>query len=156
LDGALALRSLIYLQAPNAADVARFVLWRDDPALVPVVDPRYNNPRSWTDFRVKMIVFPALAQHPGAATETLCRDYLALPDDEAKQLGPLQFEEAARSLFSVSSTTATAVELMQHRLQLVRGRAILDCLAHADQDWSRAALSANAPHALAYMVKWNE
>src|SRR5262249_42973618 len=55
LDGAQALRALILLRAPKAVELARFTLWRDDPALVPVVDPRWKNPRSWTDFRVKMV-----------------------------------------------------------------------------------------------------
>ena len=31
-DGAMALRSLILLRAPNAVETARFALWRDDPA----------------------------------------------------------------------------------------------------------------------------
>ena len=34
------------------------------------------------------------------------------------------------------------------RLQVVRGRAILDCLAHAGEAWARAALEHGAPHAL--------
>jgi hypothetical protein len=149
-DGAISLRTLILLRAPNAVDVARATLWRDDPALEPVIDPRWKNPRSWTDFRVKMVIFPALAKCPGAATEKLCRDYLALSDDEAKKLGPPQFQEAGQALLSVSPKTETALELMKHRLQVVRGRAILDCLAHAKEDWALEALKKGAPHALAY------
>jgi hypothetical protein len=150
LDGAIALRTLILLRAPNAVDVARFALWRDDPALESVVDPRWKNPRSWTDFRVKMVIFPALAKCPGPAAEKLCRDYLALTDEEATKLGPPQFEEAGRALLAVSPKTETALELMKHRLQVVRGRAILDCLAHAKEDWARDALKKGAPHALDY------
>lgn len=59
LDGAAALRSLILLGAPNAVETARFALWRDDPALESVAGP-WKNPRAWTDFRVKMVIFPAL------------------------------------------------------------------------------------------------
>src|SRR5262245_50349772 len=59
-DGAMALRTLIRLRAPNAVDTARFALWRDDPALDPVIDPRWKNPRPWTDFRVTMVAWPAL------------------------------------------------------------------------------------------------
>ena len=103
-------------------NVLRFALWSDDAALEAVADPRWKNPRSWTDFRVKMVVFPALAKHPGAATEKLCRDYLALSDEEAKKLGPPLFEEAGRALLAVSPKTETALELMTHRLQLVRGQ----------------------------------
>jgi hypothetical protein len=153
LDGAMAMRSLILLNAPQAVDVARFALWRDDPALEPVVNPMYKNPRSWTDFRVKMVVFPALEEMPGEATEKLCRDYLALTDDAAKEIGPPQFEEAARALLSVSPKTETALELMKHRLQVVRGRAILKCLANAKEPWARTALEKGAPHALDYVVK---
>ena len=110
--------------APNAVDTARFALWRDDPALEPVVDPRWKNPRSWTDFRVKMVIFPALERLPGEATEKLCRDYLALSDEDARKIGPPLFEEAGKTLLAVSPRTETALELMKHRLQAVRGRAV--------------------------------
>jgi hypothetical protein len=148
-DGAMALRALILLRTPQAVETARFVLWRDDPALEPVVDPRWKNPRSWTDFRVKMVIFPALAKCPGAATEKLCRDYLALSDEEARKIGPPLFEEAGKALLAVSPRTETALELMKHRLPAVRGRAVLDCLAHAGEPWARAALEKGAPDCLA-------
>jgi hypothetical protein len=151
-DGAMALRALILLRAPNAAKVARFVLWRDDPALEPVIDPRWKNPRSWTDFRVKMVIFPALEKCPGPATEKLCRDYLALSDSDARKLGPPQFEEAGRALLAVSPRTETALELLKHRLRSVRGRAILDCLAHAREPWAKKALENGASHGLALRV----
>jgi hypothetical protein len=149
-DGAMALRTLILLRAPRAVETARFVLWRDDPALDPVVDPRWKNPRTWTDFRVKMVVFPALAHCPGAEAERLCRDYLALSDADASRIGPPLFEEAAQALLAISSNAETALELLRHRLQVVRGRAILDCLAHANEPWATQALKQAAPHALAY------
>jgi hypothetical protein len=152
-DGAMAVRSLILLHAPQAVETARFVLWRDDEALEPVIDPRWKNPRSWTDFRVKMVVFPALAHCPGAATEQLCRDYLALSDDDARKVGPPMYEEAARALLAVSPRTETALELMKHRLQVVRGRAVVDSLAHATEAWAKAALEKGAPDALAYQVE---
>lgn len=151
LDGAAALRSLILLRAPNAVETARFALWRDDPALEPVVDPRWKNPRAWTDFRLKMAIFPALETSRGPATEKLCRDYLALTDAERQRLGPpALLEDAAKTLLAVSPRTETALELMKHRLQVVRGRAILDCLAHVKEAWARAALEKGAPHALAF------
>src|SRR5207237_2659857 len=131
LDGEKSLQTLILLKAPNAVELSRFVLWRDDSALDPVVNPMYKNPRSWTDWREKTIVFPSLQHLPGEATEKLCHDYLALTDDAAKEIGPPQFEEAARALLAISAKTETALELMKHRLQVVRGREILDCLAHS-------------------------
>jgi glycerophosphoryl diester phosphodiesterase family protein len=152
-DGAMALRSLILLRASSAVETARFALWRDDPALDPVVDPRWKNPRTWTDFRVKMVVFPALAKFPGEASECLCRDYLALSDAEAAKIGPPQFEEVARAFLAISPKTETARELMHHRLQAVRGRAILDCLRHAEEPWALEALKQGAPHALGYRVE---
>jgi hypothetical protein len=152
-DGAMALRSLLLLQAPSAIETARFALWRDDPALEPVIDPRWKNPRSWTDFRVKMVIFPTLERCPGPATEKLCRDYLALDDEDARKIGPPQFEEAGKALLAATPRTETALELMRHRLQAVRGRAILDCLAHAREPWARAALEKGAPHALAYRTE---
>jgi hypothetical protein len=152
-DGAMAIRSLILLGAPNAVETARFVLWRDDPALKPVIDPRWKNPRSWTDFRVKMVVFPALAQRPGPASAKLCRDYLALGDEEARKIGPSQFEEAARALLAASPRRRTALELLKHRLRAVRGRAVLDCLARAKEPWAIEALQKGAPSALAFRVE---
>lgn len=151
LDGATALRALILLKAPRAVELARFTLWRDDPELEKVADPKYRNPRAWTDFRVKVAVFPALEHLPGEATEKLCRDYLALTDEEARRIGPPQFEAAGRTLLAVSPKTETALELMKHRLPSVRGRAVLDCLAHASEPWAKAALEMEAPHALAYI-----
>jgi hypothetical protein len=126
-------------------------LWRDDPELEKVANPKYKNPRAWTDFRLKMVVFPALEHLPGEATEKLCRDYLALTDMEAHELGPPQFEAAGRALLAVSPKTETALELLKHRLQSVRGRAILDCLSHASDPWAKGALEQGAPHALAYL-----
>jgi len=152
-DGAMAVRTLLFLNAPNGVETARDVLWRDDPALVPVIDPRWINPRSWTDFRVKMVVFPALQHCPGVAAERLCRDYLALSDEEATKIGPPQFEQAERALLAISLKTETALGLMKHRLQVVRGRAILDCLARSNEPWAREALKQGAPHALAYCVE---
>jgi len=100
---------------------------------------------------MKSVVLPALENYPSAATEKLCRDYLGLSDEEAKKIGPPQFESAAHTLLMISSRTETAVELMHHRLQVVRGRAILDCLAHHKEDWALDAVKAAAPHALAYI-----
>lgn len=150
-DGAMAFRSLVQLKAPQTVELARFVLWRDDPAIEVVIDPRFKNPRAWTDFRVKMVIFPALEKLPGAETEKLCRDYLTLSDDEARRLGPPQFEEAARTLLAISPKTETALELEKHRLGAVRGRAILHCLSHANEPWALAALKQAAPHALAWL-----
>jgi hypothetical protein len=152
-DGAMALRSLILLGAPEAVEVARFALWRDDPALDPVIDPRWKNPRSWTDFRVKMVIFPALERHPSAAAAKLCRDYLALSDAEARKIGPPLFEEAARALLAASPREETALELLRHRRQEVRGRAILNCLARVKEPWALSALKKEAAHALAYRTE---
>ncbi len=153
LDGAMALRTLILLRAPRAVELARFALWRDDPALKAVANPAYKVPPSWTDFRLKMVAFPALRKHPGPDTEKLCRDYLALDDAAAARIGPPLFEEAARTLLTVSPRRETALGLLRHRLSAVRGRAVLHCLARADEPWAHAALKEAAPHALAYRVR---
>ena len=54
LDRATDLRALILLKAPHAVDLARLALWPDDRYLEKVADPKYKNPRAWTDFRMKM------------------------------------------------------------------------------------------------------
>lgn len=51
-----------------------------------------------------------------------------------------------------SNGCSTALELIRHRLRVVRGRAILQCLSHADKPWARAAIEQGAPYALAYIL----
>ena len=153
LDGATALRALILLRAPGASNLARDVIWRVDPALEAVHDPRWKNPPAWADWRIKQVPFSAFAQHPGDADAAqVCRDYLALSDEQAREIGIPMFEPAAKALVELTRDERAAVELMKHRRQDVRGRAILVCLAHADEPWALAALKAGAPHALAYVV----
>jgi hypothetical protein len=153
LDGISALRALFALHAPRAVEVSRECLWRDDPAVERARNPGFNNPRSWTDWRTKVPVFPLLETLPGPETEQLCRDYLALSDEQAIVIGVPQFEAAARTLLVINPTEPTAKELLNHRLSLVRGRAILFCLAHADEPWAQKALKESAPHALDYMIE---
>jgi hypothetical protein len=138
--------------APNTVEVARESLWRDDPGLDEVRDPKFNNPRSWHDWRIKNLVFPLLETMPGEKTERLCRDYLALSDAEARLIGPPQFEAAAKTLLTISPKEETAVGLLRHRHAGVRNRTIKLCLQHADQTWAIAALKHEASHALAYVV----
>jgi hypothetical protein len=151
-DGAAALRTLLARRAPGAVALAREMIWLDDPALERVQEKSFGTPRSWVDWRVKMVALPALEHCPGAETEALCRDYLALERQQARDIGPPWFEQAAHTLLAVSPRKQTAVELMKHRLSIVRGRAILDCVARIDEAWAREALEAGAPHALAYAV----
>ena len=56
---------------------------------------------------------------------------------------------------TVSPRTETALELMQHRLRVVRGQVILICLKRAREPWAHQALEQAAPHALAYIVAGN-
>jgi hypothetical protein len=151
LDGATALRALLELGSSNAVQLSREIIWLNDPALIPLNNPQYKIPSSWVDFRVKNVVFPGLEYYRNPEAHKLCREYLALSDDEAKKIGPPQFEPAAHTLLTISPKTETAIELMHHRLQVVRGRAILDCLARHNEAWAAAALKA-APHALAYIT----
>jgi len=91
----------------------------------------------------------SLATLPGPETERLCCDYLALSAEDARKIGPPQFEEAARTLLTVSPNTETALGLLRHRESVVRGRAILICLAWPDSR-GEPALKAAAPFALEY------
>jgi glycerophosphoryl diester phosphodiesterase len=152
LDGGAALRALLDLKAPGAVALAREALWRDDPAVEPVIDPKWNVPRSWGDFRTKAIVFDLVARIPGEPVAQLCRDYLALLDEEARRIGGLQYEPAGRALLAIAPQETTALELLVHRRPDVRGRAILDCLNRIAEPWARKALESAAPHALAYVV----
>lgn len=136
LDGSAALRALLELKAPRAVEVARYCLWRDDPVVDAVRNPAFDSPRSWSDWRTKLPVFQLLESFPGAETEQLCRDYLALSDDAARTIGVPQFESAAKTLLAVSPNEATVKELLNHRLSEVRGRAILFCLDNPERGWA--------------------
>jgi hypothetical protein len=57
-----------------------------------------------------MVIFPALTQLPGAAAEKLCRDCLALTDDEARPIAPPLFEEAGKALLAVSPNSEGLVD----------------------------------------------
>jgi hypothetical protein len=126
---------------------------RDDPALVQVQNPMWKTPRSWVDFREKMIVFDLLLEYRPAGTAELCREYLAQSESEARERGILQFDQAAETLLTVSADQSTAVELLQHPRRDVRGRAILVCLRNQDAAWARGALATAAPHALNYLMR---
>jgi hypothetical protein len=131
LDGCAALRVLIAWKDPAAVPLARFCLWRDDPEIEAAMNPMWKNPRAWTDFRTKIPVFKLLESLPGKETEKICRDYLALSDEEATRIGIPQFEEAAKCLLAISPGEATIRELEGHRLSAVRGRAKLFAMAQA-------------------------
>ena len=75
------------------------------------------------------------------------------PRDDAACLSLLDSLRPSVLLLEISRDEKAAVELMNHRLQEVRARAILVCLDHADEPWAMAALRAGAPHASAYVVK---
>jgi glycerophosphoryl diester phosphodiesterase len=151
IEAAAAIRVLVAHATPNAVDVARECLWLDDPALDKVRDPKFDNPRSWHDWRIKNIVFPLLESIPGEKSEKVCRDYLALSDEEARRIGPPQFDAAARTLLTIGPSEQTALELLKHRHAGVRNRAVKVCLQHAGEDWAVAALKQAAPCALAFI-----
>ncbi len=153
LDGAAALRALLKHQAPKSADLARFCLWRDDPNCEAFQDPQWTKyPRSWIDWRTKIIIFPYLAKHTNEEAVKLCHDYLALSDEAARQIGMLQFDVAAKTLLTIRPEEQTAIELMKHRRSDVRGRAVLCCVSCGHESWAHQALSKAAPHALAYVL----
>ncbi|MDP6443509.1 MAG: glycerophosphodiester phosphodiesterase family protein [Pirellulaceae bacterium] len=152
LDGSAALRALVALRSPESVGVARFCLWRNDPAVAAAQNPAFKTPPSWTDWRTKTPVFGLLESARGPAVEKLCRDYLALTDDEARAIGVPQFEAAARTLLSARPGPQTVKELLSHRLSQVRGRAILFALSQSDQGWAREVLRQAAPHALQYLL----
>lgn len=150
LDSGSALRALGEFRDPEFVNTARHILWLDDPANEKVQNPEFKVPRSWTDFRMKFIAVALLDRFPGSETEQLCRDYLRLGNEEARKIGPLQFEGIARVLLTISPSEETAVELLRHRRGEVRGRAVLICLAKWDEPWAKHAIKTAAPFALDY------
>jgi glycerophosphoryl diester phosphodiesterase len=149
LDGKEALHSLFALGDPRALALARDVVFMSDPAVEPISFPGYSF--GFVDWRIKGIVWPSLAQYAGEGGRSLCRDYLAISNQRAAELGFDAFVSAATTLLSLSPTKETALELLKHRRSDVRGTIMLKLLRRINQPWARAALEAGAPHALGYL-----
>jgi len=147
-DGAIALRVLLEARADGAIALAREVLWRDDPALAPLPRPEPRTPRSWSDYRIKRVVFPALRRTRDPRGAELAREYLALTDAERARIGPDFAAAAARALVAAARDAATAVALLRDRRAAVRGAALKECLARFPAPWARAAFARGRPVAL--------
>ena len=76
---------------------------RIDPDLKKVANPEFNQyPLSWTDWRAKMTILPALGTLQTRSAKSFLLDYLAQEESQARELGPPQFDEATRALLRQS------------------------------------------------------
>ena len=129
LDGAQAARVLGKHGCVGAAPLLVRAYRRADPALRRVQDPRFAaNPLAWTDFRVKMAVLPALGRLRCRSSREFLREYVALPEARARELAPLQYEEATRGLLNQDLPRAEIEQLLRSGNLAVRGAAILTCV----------------------------
>jgi hypothetical protein len=129
LDGAMAARALGDLGVTEAAPVLVQAFRRVDPRLELVVNRSFGPyPLGWTDFRVKLTIIPALGQLRGPTAKRFLREYVALPEAEARELSPPQYEAATRALLRQDLTRAEIEALLRSPNPAVRGTAILECL----------------------------
>jgi hypothetical protein len=148
LDGAIAARSLGDLGAVRSVPLLVETFKKVDPELKKVVDPRFAaNPLAWTDFRLKMYILPALGKLPCPESKAFLQEYLAMPEAQAREIAPLQYEEAAKSLFRQKLSQAETETLLRSPNSAVRGTAVLECLDRPT-NLRTAALNAAAPWAL--------
>ncbi len=148
LDGAMAVQALGDLRAQEAAPALVEAFLRVDPALEKARDPRFGpNPLGWTDFRVKMYVLPALGELRAPEGKRFLQEYVAMPPARARELAPLQYEEATRALLRHPLEGTELEALLRSENPAVRGTALLDCLDHPSKE-REAALRAAAPWAL--------
>ncbi len=163
LDGQAAIGALLRLDAPGAVFRADEVVFRDDPVLDTVLDflaiydptnPFLNLPRAALDWRSKGFVWLDLEGHPDASNvAVLCQTALDLSEAQATQLALLgRYESAGHVLLSVSQTTASGVDVLNHGRLEVRGRGVVDLLDHVDETWASNALSIGAPFAFQWVL----
>ena len=148
LDGAMAVRALGMLHAAETVPALGKALKAVDPKLKTVANPEWkSNPLGWTDFRVKMYVFPALGEMRCLASKQLLQEYLRMDEAKAREIAPLQYEEATSALLKQDLSQVELEALLRSLRSDVRGTAILHCLDHPTPART-AALKAAAPWAL--------
>jgi hypothetical protein len=148
LDGAIAARALAQLGAVESVPALVRAFQRIDPALEKVQNKSFGPyPLAWTDFRVKMYVLPALGDLPSPESKRALLDYVAMPEAAARELGPLQFDEATRAALKQDLSRQEIEGLLRSPHSAVRGVAIQECLDHSNGN-RRRALRAVAPWAL--------
>lgn len=129
LDGAMAARALGQLGVTAAAPLLVEAFRRVDPALKEVVDPRFaQNPLAWTDFRLKMALIPALGELRCPASKAFLQEYVAMDAAKARELAPIVFDEATRSLLRQELNQEELAALLRSPHPAVRGSALLGCL----------------------------
>lgn len=147
LDGAMAIRALGDLGAEEALPVLREAFFRIDPESKKVENPNFGpNPLSWTDFRVKMQVMPAVGRFRTPEAKAFLQEFLALTPAQRRELTPEGVEEATRSLFRQELTQSEIEALLKSADLGVRGTALLECLDRPTRARA-AALKATAPWA---------
>jgi len=148
LDGAMAARALGMLRVTESAPALVRAFRRVDPELEKVQNKAFGPyPLAWTDFRVKMYVLPALGELRTAASKKCLQEYLAMDAMAARELGPVQFEDATRALLRQDLSRAEIESLLRSPHSAVRGTAILEYLDHPTADRTRA-LKGATPWAL--------
>jgi hypothetical protein len=148
LDGAMAVRALGLLKATESVPFLIEQFKRVDADLAKVANPEFaQNPVSWTDWRLKMYIMPALGELPCNASKEFLLGYLAMSEATARQLSPPQFEEATKALFRQKLSEQELKALLRSAQSSVRGTAILECVDHPSSD-RNAALREVVPWAL--------
>lgn len=148
LDGALAARAIGMLGVKESAPVLIEAFRRIDPELKRVVNPEFgNNPLAWTDFRTKMYILPALGELKCAASKQFLLEYIAMEEAQARELAPLMYEDATRSLLRQELTQAEIEGLLRSPHSAVRGTALQECVDLPTRT-RNAALRNVAPWAL--------
>lgn len=164
LDGQMALNALLNRNPNGSAVRAREVVFRDDPILDNVLDalrlenpghPSLSLPRADLDWRMKGFLWTGLGRSLSVTYAiTICRDVLFNTTDATLQQLALdgQLENAAATLLTLSPTTTTGRDLLQHPKLAVRGKAVLVLLKRSNEAWAFNALSQSAPYALNWIV----
>jgi hypothetical protein len=148
LDGAIAARALGTLGSVKSVPLLVATFKRADPELEKVVNHSFGPyPLSWTDFRMKMHIIPALGALRCPESKQALLEYLRLDDKASRERGPDYRSDAVEAVFNQKLTRAEIEELLRSPHTAIRGTAILQCLDYPTPDRT-AALRATAAWAL--------
>jgi hypothetical protein len=144
----MAVRALGRLRAVGSVPFLVKQFTQIDPDLARVANPEFaQNPLSWTDWRLKMYILPTLGELACEPSKTFLLRYVTLREEEAREIAPLQFEEATTALFRQELSQRELTSLLRSPHSGVRGTALLECLDHPTRERTNALIEV-APWAL--------
>jgi hypothetical protein len=149
LDAAAAVRALAAVNVTEAADDLIAAFRRVSPELQALIEGQAgaNYPPAWHEFRLREAILAALGDLPTPAGKAFLFEYLDMPPEERRELGPPLLGLATRALLKHELSAAELGRLLNAEQTEVRGTAVLTMVDYPTPE-RRAALERHAAWAL--------